>query len=56
MDLNGFNEEDIAKMPVCFAFNSDDEESQRIAATQEKRYYNDNFNSFEMRKKQKVHH
>lgn len=52
MDLNGFDEADIAKMPICFAFNPGDEQSVKIASIQEKRYHDDNF---EMRKRQKVH-
>ena len=40
-------------MPICFAFNPDNEESQRIAELKQKRW---NDNNFEMRKKQKVHH
>mmetsp|Transcript_18466 Transcript_18466/g.23240 ORF Transcript_18466/g.23240 Transcript_18466/m.23240 type:complete len:124 (+) Transcript_18466:255-626(+) len=51
MNLGAFLKEDVDKMPVCFAFNPCNMESQRIAERKQK-LWNENF---EMRKKQKTH-
>lgn len=51
ISVDTFEQEEIAKMPVCYAFNPGDEESRRKAELKQRRLNDDHS---EMKKKQKI--